>query len=188
MSLFSVKSLETNKINSKKGKGIVTAVGEALYLPVLAKKELERTLGEVEMGKTIHYVSDGAWSMHELLGYLLKITGTAQVYIVTWTMTEIPARSLLMLKKDGLISHLSCIIDDRVRTRTPKSFQLLEQTCDRLLEKKCHSKNVVIINENWQIAVVATANFSKNPRIESGVITCDRDITEFHENWIEGMF
>ncbi len=188
MSLFSIKDLKITKTNSQKGKGLATAVGEALYLPILAKKELEEALSEVRMGKTIHYVSDGAWSMHELLAFLLKITRTAKVYIVTWTITEIPARSLLMMKQDGLISHLSCIIDDRVRTRTPKSYQLLEQTCDRLLEKKCHSKNIVILNDNWQISVVATANFSKNPRIESGVITFDKDTTIFHQRWIESIW
>lgn len=187
MSLFSIKDLKTTKTNSQKGKGLATAVGEALYLPILAKKELEEALSEVCMGKTIHYVSDGAWSMHELLAFLLKITRTAKVYIVTWTITEIPARSLLMMKQDGLIGHLSCIIDDRVRTRTPKSYQLLEQTCDRLLEKKCHSKNIVILNDNWQISVVATANFSKNPRIESGVITFDKETTIFHQRWIENI-
>lgn len=186
MSLFKIKNL-TAEVR-KKGRGEVKAVGEALYLPPISRKELETAIGTVKMGQQICYITDGAWSMHELLAYLLKQTGRAKVYIVTWTITEVPARSLLMLKKDNLISELHCVIDDRVRSRTPKSFQLLEQTCDRLLEKKCHSKNIIIENEEWQIGVISTANFSKNPRIESGVIDCNRQTAEFFRQFIDTLW
>lgn len=187
MSLFSVKDLKTTKTNSKKGKGLVTAVGEALYLPVLNKKSLDEIVSEFRMGIEVHFVSDGAFSIHHLLAYLLKITGTAQVHIVTWTITELPARSLVMLKQDGLINHLSCIIDDRVKTRTPKSFQLLDENCEKLVQKKCHAKGFLIRNENWSIVVKSSMNFTKNPRIEDGSIFFTQELYDFQKSWIENI-
>lgn len=182
--LFKLSDIEVKKPNKAQGSGIWLADGEALYLPDVSKKALQVAIGELSEGQTAQFYTYGAWSMHELVAYCLKQTGAARVYIATWTITETPARSLLSLKQEGLITELYCVVDDRVRTRTPKSYQLLQSICDRLHDARCHAKVVVIKGGAFPVTILTSANFTKNPRYESGAIFTTAGAAEFHTNWI----
>ena len=48
----------------------------------------------IQPGANIFWVSDGKWSMHEMLLEILNITGAADVYISSYAMSETPARIL----------------------------------------------------------------------------------------------
>ena len=150
--------------------------------------ELRNNLGNLEVGKHYHFWSRGQWSMHELLDFLLIEVGQSDVFLTTWTITEDPMRKLFLLKQDGIIKKLHCILDHRIKGRKPKPFQLLENTADRLKLTECHAKSLVIINDRMPIAVIGSANLSRNPRLEAGVITTVSEVVNFHLNIIQNEF
>lgn len=147
--------------------------------------DIKANIGELKQNFHYHFWSKGQWSMHELLDYLIRQIGPADVYLTTWTVTEDPVRRLFMLKKEGLISSLHCVLDYRIKGRKPAPFQLLEQTADSIKLSQCHAKSLVIISPNWSVSVVGSANFSKNPRLEVGVICTVPEVVKFNLNVIK---
>lgn len=142
-------------------------------------------LPTLERGVTYHYATAGLWSSHDLLLHLLGLTGPARVWIATWSMTEEPVRMLVQALDTGLITELSALLDVRVRVRNPKVLAFAKHNLAKVTETVCHAKVTVIENESWSIAIVGSANYTNNPRIEAGVVSVCSGAASFHRNWIE---
>lgn len=150
-----------------------------------ADDTVAEVVGDIQMGQSIHYTSAGEWSMHNLLAHILKQTGPAHVWIATWSVSENSVRRILdMLKADKMLS-LSCVFDWRVKLRRPEAYELTRFNISDIRLTTCHAKVTAILNDDWQVAVVGSANYTNNPRIEAGVIACDTTAAEFHKNWME---
>lgn len=162
--------------------------GKVNAQPIYVKKELQEVLRDLKQNWSVHYYSKGAWSMHEMLEYLLQITGPADVSLTTWTASETPMRNIIRLIAGGQIRSLTALFDHRIDRRKPKTLQLAMGMNARIGLVKCHAKVLVITNENWAVSVVASANLTRNPRLEAGVICTGRDVAEFHKTWIENEY
>lgn len=141
-------------------------------------------IGSLEMGVSLHYVSMGEWSTHDLLFHILKQTGPADVTFATWSFNEIAIRKMVDALKDGTIRSLKAILDWRIKVRRPKVYELVHFNVTDIRLTSCHAKVTVIANADWQIAIVGSANYTNNPRIEAGVIVCDPGIAQFHKEWM----
>lgn len=150
----------------------------------VAKDHLQKTIGEIEPNQSIHFVTPGAWSMHEAIEYCLRKTGPAKLYLTTWTISETPARMIYNLKNEGLITELHALFDHRIRDSKPKPFQMITAALDSFALVKIHAKTAAIINDDWGISIAGSANLTKNPRIERGIIDSNRPVAEFDANWI----
>lgn len=146
--------------------------------------DLQSTIGELEPDQALQFATAGRWSMHQLLEYLLLKTGPAAVWMTTWTITEEPMRALLSMINSGLITELNAVLDYRIERRKPEAFQLANAIITRIKLTKCHAKVLVIQNSDWNVSIVGSANFSKNPRIEAGSIFTDAGSAAFHIDWI----
>ena len=149
---------------------------------------IEDVIGELIPGRNIHFACLVEWSMHELLDYLLQKVGPSKVYIATWSIGETGARYLVDLIQKGLITELQGIFDFRSSNRHPEAFHLAKQHVSRLRLYPCHAKVTVIVNDNWQIVVNGSANYTNKKRIESGVISINNDVAQMHlTQWILPM-
>ncbi len=75
---------------------------------IAGSMKLQEVTLMVDHGKTVHWVSRGDWSMHQLLYKLLEKTGPADVYISSYAFSEKPARVLADMKHNGIIQQLFC--------------------------------------------------------------------------------
>ena len=149
---------------------------------------LQSVIKLIQAGADIFWVSDGKWSMHELLLSILNLTGPADVYISSYAMSETPARILTQLKNAGDIKTLHCVLDNRVDVRSAGSYQLMLSMSDRLVLVRTHAKVTIIKNDHWHIAVVGSANYTENERYEAGVVSCSEEIVQMQLRWIEKAF
>ncbi len=149
---------------------------------------LKSVIQSIQPGNNIFWVSDGKWSMHELLLELLNITGAGDVFISSYAMSETPARILTQLKNSGIIKTLHCVLDNRVDVRSAGSHQLMMAMCNRLVLVKTHAKVTVIVNDQWKLAVIGSANYTENERYEAGVITLNNDAVDLQLRWMEKAF
>lgn len=147
-------------------------------------QNVQEVIGTVKMGQSIHYASMGEWSNHDLLLHLLNQTGPADVYVATWSVAENAIRLILDIFESGKIKNFYAILDWRVKIRRPEVLELIKFNFTDIRLTNCHAKTAVIINDAWQIAIVGSANFTNNPRVEAGVIACDQAAAEFHKTWI----
>ncbi len=147
-------------------------------------ERVQEVIGAVAMGDTIHYVSLAEWSMHDLLFHLLRQTGPADVYVATWSVSEDAVRQLIAKVNDGSIRKISGVFDWRVKLRNPEALALAKFNIADIRLTTCHAKVTVIENDHWSIVIVGSANYTNNPRIEAGVISCDKTAAEFHKTWM----
>jgi hypothetical protein len=183
MSLFSTDDLKRNKTD-KAGSRSIASGGTTLLTIGKANEKLHQVFGQVAQNQSIHYVSLGDWSTHDLLFFLLEQTGPARVYFTTWAISEYAIRQLYQFIEQGLILELKGIFDYRNGIRKPAELQFLQMITTDIKAAKCHAKVTVIENDHWGISVVGSANYTRNPRIEAGVLCCDKVVTAFHRDWI----
>ena len=160
-------------------------MADALHELMPVSNELSEVIKLIAPGATIFWVSNGDWSMHELLLEILNITGPAVVHLSSYAMSETPARILAQLKSAGMMTKLFCVLDNRIDVRTAGSFQLMKSIADKLVLVDTHAKVTSVVNDKWKIAVVGSANYTENKRYESGVITLCSDAVEMQINWMQ---
>lgn len=183
MSLFKLETEQQRKPVS----GAIKAVGVGHCLPIHSKEILSQVIGKLEPEQNTHFVSRGEWSMHDLLEFVLGQTGPADIYLTTWALTEEPVRKLFFMKEAGLIKNLYCLVDYRLQVRKPEPLQLLKNMTDHIEFTQCHAKVTVIENEDWQVSVMGSANYTKNPRIEAGILSTLSQVAAFHKEWIKSL-
>jgi hypothetical protein len=147
--------------------------------------ELNDVVSKVTPSVMIVWVSEKNWSIHELLLALLNITGPAVVHISSYAMSETPARTLSMLIDAGTITELYCLLDNRVEVRTAKTIQLIKNICTDYALIDTHAKVTIIQNNDWQIAVIGSANYTGNERYESGVIIEGKEAVNQQLFWMK---
>jgi len=184
MSLFSLNDLGKKKAD-KGSSAAISAAGTPVFKIGKANAKLQDVFGPIAPDQVIPYVSLGDWSSHDLLFFLLEQTGPAGVWFTTWAISEYAIRQLYQFVEHGMILQLKGIFDYRNGVRKPAELQFLRQITTEIKPAKCHAKVTVIENDNWGISIVGSANFTRNPRIEAGVLFTSRTVAEFERNWIE---
>lgn len=146
--------------------------------------KLKALLQEIKPGVSVHYVSKGDWSMHDLVMQLLNTYSPAEIYMSTYALRETPLRQLILAQQKGLITSLNMLIDYRAKVRTPEVFQLAQMNANRLFLIAIHAKVCVLKVGDVFVSIVTSSNWTTNPKIEAGVVTMDKIIGEFHIDWM----
>lgn len=182
--LFSTRTLQCHPLEAKTKNCEFNKLSK-LRIKHADDSDLADVMPMLQMGDLLEYYTEGRFSLHNLIEYVLRVTGAGNVLIATWAMTEAPLRSLMRMKKEGLILGLECLLEHKVPGHNPKSYSFASQIFDEIWLGKCHAKVVVIENEDWSVVITTSANLTRNRRIESGDIKCDKSSAAFNRQWIE---
>lgn len=148
-------------------------------------KELKVIRQMVTNGHDVHWMSDGEWSMHELLLSLLEgMTDNPHVYISSYAFSDKPAR-MIADAVEALSISLYCVVDNRIDTRSADALNILRNCCKKMKLIDTHAKVTLIRYYDKHICIIGSANYTTNKRYECGVITCSRDVFHFHKSWME---
>jgi hypothetical protein len=179
------RRIDFSLYESEKKEKVSGGLLHASLKQTMSKDEtLKSVITLIEPLANIFWVSNGDWSMHELLLELLNITGPATVHISSYAMGETPARILAQLKNTGMIRDLHCVLDSRIDVRTAGSFQLIKSISDEIVLVDTHAKVTVIKNDLWSIGVIGSANYTENKRYESGIISTHHEVANMQLKWI----
>jgi len=135
--------------------------------------------------KSIWYVSDGDWSMHDLIMQLLKQYNPAELFITTYALREFSVRQLILAQDRKEISSVNMVLDYRAQVRTPEVYQLASLNLNKIYLTGIHAKVTVLKTADVSISIVGSANWTSNPRIEAGVISMNKELAEFNISWIK---
>ena len=182
MALFRIEDLKEKKeVHGSVSKSLVNKTRFAIGKVGV---KVDKVIGIVSPGESLHYASMGDWSTHDLLFHFLTQSGPAEVYFTTWAISEYAIRQLYNFVNSGMITKLSGIFDYRNGIHKPAELQFLKQITTDIKAAKCHAKVTTIINKSHWYSIVTSANYTRNPRIEAGVICNSKEIAEFHRSWI----
>jgi hypothetical protein len=137
-------------------------------------------LGQIEIGKNKHFYSKGAFNLIQLVLYLLKQTGPAHVFISSYSISEESLATLFRYKERGDILSIKFLVDNRVRTISPKPFDYLMTAfpdCYRCCA--LHAKVALIWNDEYSLSVVGSQNATHNPKLERGIIHTEATVFQF---------
>ncbi len=149
---------------------------------------LKAAIGDITPETTIHFISAGQWSMHDLLAYILRYTGPADVRCFTFAWGPDATRTVINLKRNGTIRHLYIALHSVMKRWTVAAMEIMNKYAEKISLLPMHAKGFLIENENWHISVMGSANFSSNSSIECGVITNDPEIYKMHRRWLDAAF
>lgn len=144
-----------------------------------------KNLGE---GEAIYYMTDGAWSNIDLIENLLSITGPADLYFCTWSISTDAIRKFTEWQETGLIKSIHALLDQGIRNRKPELLQQSTAAFKNLKLIPCHAKVCVISNVEYSFVISGSANFTKNPRKESGTIYRSLEVLNANVHWIRKEF
>lgn len=182
MALFEPKDIKVDI--STKTVNKATVIGDSFrYVVDIKDKEIGQILVNIETA--IAWKSAGDFSLHELLTYLLGLSGPADVWLATWGLSAEPVNRLYELKKSGMVKKIYALLDFRVRERSVEAMQRLESIADEIVLLRSHAKVIAIMGEKECFAVIGSANFTNNPRIEAGVIIKGEHITLTQIEWMK---
>lgn len=164
-----------------------SAVAQALTVDFINVKDnanIALVLSKLTNNKAVFFRGKGAWYNVNLLQHILKLTGKADIYFSTWSISVEAIRKLVEGKKIGSISNFYAVLDRGIRNRKPEIYQQIIANFKNYCFCKCHAKVMVIKNQNFAITVMGSANLTANPRIETGIIILNTAIADENINWI----
>lgn len=147
--------------------------------------KLQRLLDSLKPSVQLHYISDGDWSIYDLVMSLIQRYRPAELFISTYAIRELPVRQLIMAMHRKEIIGINMLLDHRAKARTPEVLQLAIMNLNRIVLTSVHAKVTVIKSPVGCVTICGSANWTQNPRIEQGVITLDNGCAEFHISWIQ---
>lgn len=137
-------------------------------------------LGVLMAGSDKHFYSRGAFNLIQLVLYLLKQTGPAHVFISSYSIAEDSLATLNRYREQGDILSVRFLIDNRVRTISPKPFDYLVTAfpgCYRCCA--LHAKVALIYNDRIHLSVVGSQNATHNPKLERGIVHASDEVFNF---------
>ncbi len=120
---------------------------------------------------TVPYYSVSEFSMHQLLEFLLSISGPATVRISSFSLSEVALRSFVRLMDNGTIMQLQCLLDLSVRRHRLGLLFFASNVVTGIALAKNHAKIILIENDTFHWVVVGSANLNENDKIEAGIVS-----------------
>lgn len=149
---------------------------------------LSRTLidciGAIKEGVGIHFVTNGAWDMADLLFYILDQVQPATVSFCTWQINEDAVRKLNIAMQKGHITQLNAVLDRRIKIRNESALEFIKQFGNVNHAADCHAKVLVVRGQGKTVTVIGSANMTTNRRIEAGYLSTNENVADFHEGWL----
>ena len=179
---------ETSEINSSP-EDVFFLENEEGGIAVICKspQKLDRLVSSIKPGISIHYVSDGDWSTHDLIMRLLQVYKPAELIFTTYALRELAVRQIILSQAAGDITSVKMLIDHRAQVRVPEVYQLASNNFNDIKLTGIHAKVCVLKSPAGSLAIVGSSNWTSNPRVEAGVITMQPEIVDFHYSWINKM-
>lgn len=148
---------------------------------------MREAVGELKPDGVTYFVTNGAWSMYELLHYLIKQTGPAAVDAFTWNLSMSAANTIIRLREQGYITSFRFLINSIMQRFMMEAISVLQRHCEKIILFPNHAKGFLLKNDQWTVSVLSSANFSNNPQIEGGVISCNPAVYKMHRRWLDPL-
>jgi len=174
------------KIEKPDPVGLVCLNGASVFVAD-DEKNLTKAIGQLSPGKTTHFYSWGNFNLVRLIVFLLKQTGPAHCFMTSYSFSQKSIEQLQHRIEQRELLSFKVIIDNRVRSMSPKPFQMLTES----FNYKCtsvHAKVALIWNDKWKICITTSQNATDNPKLERGTIFTDQEVFEFDLKVLENEF
>lgn len=147
-------------------------------------------IGELEHGCEVYGLSDGSFSLVDILVHVLDTTGPADVVVSTWTAAGADIDFALRLLADGRIRSIRFVVDFSFPIRQPAYCAALRERFgdDAIRVTKNHAKFCTVTNDAWAMVIRTSMNLNENRRLESFEISDDRGLADYLAGVVARLF
>ena len=144
-------------------------------------KALTKAIGDIAPGKTTHYYSYGNFNLVRLMLHIIKQTGPVHAFMTSYSFSQKSIEAIQRQIETKNFLSFRVIVDNRVRSLSPKPFQMLIESFDYRCSS-IHAKVALLWNDTWNISIVTSQNATDNPKLERGTIFTDKAVFDFDLN------
>ena len=138
-------------------------------------KDIDELLQPIENMPLQAYFGTGLHTLG-LLGWLLRQTGKADVWVSSYSTSEPFLNGFYLLVQKDLIRHSAILLDQRAARKTLRLETLLDAAFEHVFLGQNHSKLLLIANEKMTVTVITSQNQTYGARAESTIISTDRQV------------
>lgn len=180
-------TLPTGRQAKKEDSSFYTSGSPEDFVVCKSPDKLQSLLNALNKDRDTHYISDGDWSLHDLISELLKEYKPAELFLTTYAIREFSIRQLVMaMERKDLIS-VNLLLDYRAKVRTPEVYQLASMNVNKICLMAIHAKITVMRSRKGCVTIVGSTNLTSNPRVEAGVISLSDSVAEFYISNIQKL-
>lgn len=110
----------------------------------------------------------GEWSIHSIIGDVLKELGPSEVRISTYGVAEDALRTLFLQVDNGNITNLRLLLDLKHKRHKLSMYMFAAKITPEIYLTGNHSKLVLIENDRHRFGIEGSANLNTNNRWENG--------------------
>lgn len=135
-------------------------------------------------------LTNGQFSIIDVLDHILDATGPADLDIATWTASDGDLKRAHAFLLSRRVRRLRFVVDPSFRSRKPDFCRVLVELFgnDAIRTTPIHGKFAVIRNSSWDVAIRSSMNLNVNRRIESVEISDDAELAAFLASWVDDVF
>jgi hypothetical protein len=147
-------------------------------------------IGTIEPGDDICGVTNGQFSLVDIVDHVLSQTGPARVCIATWTMGVYDADQAYGFIRDKRIKSMRFVIDPSMFVRRPELATVLVNGfgVEAFRAVNSHAKFATVRGDRLDVTIRSSMNLNKNDRLESFDITASRKMADFFESLVDRIF
>lgn len=153
-------------------------------------KNSDKAVATLKQGSRIIGLTNGDFSLIDLLYSILKKTGKANVIIATWSAGIKDAHQVKWMVDSDLIDEFKILTDHSYKTRQAKYAASLESIfgIENIRTSEMHAKFMLIENEAFKITVRSSMNLNANKTCELYEIDEDPEIFNFLKSYVDYTF
>ncbi len=188
--------LEAEALQASKCRNVETALKEQAYISTRDARAHQQLAG-MKPGRQRTIASRGELSLHDVASAIVEHYGPFEVLtLATWAASEEAIKRLIALRQAGGVQRLEALVDTRMPTDCSNAHAMMKSEFSLYACGSNHAKVMaftggpkrygpsVVVNGGGGIAIVSTANLTRNPRCEVMVVSRDNTLAEFHRDWI----
>jgi hypothetical protein len=147
-------------------------------------------IGTLKPGDDICGITNGQFSLIDMVEHILTLTGPADVAIATWTMGVYDAEQSYRFVRNRNIRSIRFILDPSMFTRRPELAAVLVKAFgpDAFRAVNSHAKFATIRGDNLAVTMRSSMNLNRNERLESFDITACAQMTAFFEKLVNRIW
>jgi hypothetical protein len=144
----------------------------------------------INKGSRVMGLTDGRFSLIDLIRSLLTVTGPADVVATTWSAGIKDANQVAWMKNSSLIRSFTLVTDHSYVNRQKAYAINLEQLFgkENIRTSEVHAKFTLISNEDWKICIRTSMNLNANKTCESFEIDENSEIFDFYHSFVKHVF
>ena len=111
------------------------------------------------------------------------------LYIATYRVSYKTATNFQHLLKEGLVKNFILVVNDNYEVLMKNKAGILvnlDKNNDnfRLIQRNSHAKVTLIQNSDEFLVISGSGNYSNNPKIEQYTIMKNKELYDFHKEWM----